>query len=87
MRKVKGPTPRDMVIPLGLGAGAVVGLLAGILKRDDSWPEVRRPDDPGDAGALLGVFYMLEGAAIGIIIGVVVAVVWYFIRNRGVKLK
>ena len=87
MRKMKGPSLRDMVIPLGIGGGAVAGLLIAIIMMGTGKSEVRSPDDPGDAAAMLGVFFMFAGAAIGTFIGVIVAIVWYLKRRREMKLK
>lgn len=74
-----------MVIPLGMGGGAVVGLLVAILMAGAGGSEVRRPDDPGDALAMLGVFFMLAGAGAGTVVGVIVAVGLYLKRRREVK--
>jgi hypothetical protein len=87
MRKIKGPTWRDMVIPLGMGGGAVAGLLVVIFMTGTGESEVRSPDDPGDALAMLGVFFMFAGAAIGTFIGVIAAIVLYLKRRRDMKLK
>ena len=87
MRKLKGPSWRDMVIPLGMGGGAVVGLLVAIFMAGTGESEARRPDDPGDALAMLGVFFMFAGAAAGTVIGVVVAVVLYLKRRREMEFK
>jgi NhaP-type Na+/H+ or K+/H+ antiporter len=76
-----------MIIPLGMGGGAVVGLLVAMFMAGTGEPEVRRPDDPGDALAMLGVFFMFAGAAAGTVLGVVVAVVLYLKRRREMKFK
>lgn len=76
-----------MVIPLAMGGGAVVGLLVAIFMAGAGESEVRRPDDPGDALAMLGVFFMFAGAATGTVIGVIVAVVLYLKRRREMKFK
>ena len=87
MRKIKGPSLRDMVIPLGMGGGAVVGFLVAILMTGGSKSEARRPDDPGDSAAMLGVFFMFNGAAIGTLIGVITAIALYLKRRRGLGIK
>ena len=76
-----------MVIPLGMGGGAVIGLLVAIFMAGTGKSEVESPDDPGDALAMLSVFFMFEGAAIGTLIGVIVALVLYLKRRREMKLK
>ena len=87
MRKIKGPSLRDMVIPLGMGGGAVTGLLVAILTVGTSKPEARSPDDPGDAAAMLGMFFMLAGAAIGTLVGVIASIILYLKRRRDVRSK
>ncbi len=87
MRKMKGPSWRDMIIPLGMGGGAIVGLLVAILMTRIDEPQVRSPDDPGDALAMLGVFFMLAGAAAGTVIGVIVAIMLYLKRRQEMKYK
>ena len=68
----------------GDGRGAVAGLLVATLMAGIDGGEVRRPDDPGDALAMLGVFFMLAGAAAGTVIGVIVAAMLYLKRRRAV---
>ena len=76
-----------MIIPLGMAGGAVVGLLVAIFITGTGASEVRRPDDPGDALAMLGVFFMLAGAAGGTVIGVIVALALYLKRKQEMKFK
>jgi len=76
-----------MVIPLGMGGGAVVGLLVAIFMAGIGEPEVRRLDGPGDALAMLGVFFMFAGAVTGTVIGVIVAIMLYLKRKREMKFK
>ncbi len=87
MRKMKGPSWKDMVIPLGIAGGAVGGLLVAMFMAGAGESGVRRPDDPGDALAMLGVFFMFAGAAAGTVVGVIVAVVLYLKRKREMKFK
>ena len=87
MRKLKGPSWGDMVIPLGIGGGAVVGFLVAVFMTRTSRSEVRSPDDPGDAAAMLGVFITFAGAAVGTLVGVMAAVALYLQRRREMKFK
>jgi Trk-type K+ transport system membrane component len=76
-----------MIIPLGLGGGAVVGFVVAIFMTGAVESGVRRLDDPGDAPAMLGVFFMFAGAAAGSVIGVIAAVVLYLKGKREMKFK
>lgn len=76
-----------MIIPLGMVGGAVVGLLVARVMTGTGEPEIRRPGDPGDAHAMLGVFIMFAGAAAGTIVGVIVAVALYIKRKLRMKFK
>jgi hypothetical protein len=82
---MKGPTWRDLIIPLGMGGGAVIGLLVAIISLRGSASNVRSPDDPGDALAMLGMFFMFAGAIIGTFIGIVVAIALYLKKRWQAK--
>jgi hypothetical protein len=88
MRKMKRPSLRDMVIPLGMFGGACAGLLVATFMNVVGEPAgVRRPGDPGDAPAMLGVFFMLAGATAGTVLGVIVAIASYLKRRREMKYR
>jgi hypothetical protein len=87
MRKMKKPSWRDMIIPLGMLGGGIAGLLVVAPTPGTAEPEVRSPGDPGDALAMLGVFFMLAGAAVGTVVGVIVTLALYLIRRRETKYK
>ena len=76
-----------MVIPLGMGGGAVVGVLVSIAMIGIGESGARRPGDPGDAHAMLGVFFMLPGTVAGTVIGLIVAAVLYLKRKRELKFE
>ena len=76
-----------MVIPLGMGGGAAVGLLVAIFMTGTVESEVRISDNPGDARAMLGVFFMFAGAVAGTVVGVIVAIALQLKRRREVKFK
>jgi hypothetical protein len=78
---VKGPTWRDLVIPLGMGGGAAIGFLVALIIIRASEPNVRSPDDPGDAAAMFGMAFMFIGAVVGTSIGIVVAIVLYLMKR------
>jgi hypothetical protein len=75
-----------MIIPLGLGGGAVVGFVASIFIVGTGG-RIRGPGDPGDAPAMLSMFIMFEGAAAGAVLGVITAIALYFKRRRERNLK
>ncbi len=87
MRKMKKPSWSDMIIPLGMLGGGIVGMFVVAPAPGTSEPEVRSPGDPGDALAMLGVFSMLAGAAVGTIVGVIAALALYLLRRRETKYK
>jgi hypothetical protein len=87
MRKIKGPSLRDMIIPLGMGGGAAVGFLVAVLMTGGSNSEARIPDDPGDAAAMFGVFFAFGGAVIGTLIGVIAAVTLSIKRRRELRVR
>ena len=72
--RLKGPTWHDLIIPLGMGAGALTGLLVAVMLLRTGESSARSPNNPGDAPAMFGVFLMFGGAIIGTVIGIVVAV-------------
>jgi len=84
---MKAPSLRDMIIPLGMGGGAAVGFLVAVLMTGGSKSEARSPDDPGDASAMLGLFFTFGGAAIGTLIGVIAALALYIKRRREARMK
>ncbi len=85
--RLKGPTWRDLIIPIGMGGGTVIGLLVAVILLRGGAPNLRSPDDPGDAPAMLGMFFMFAGAIIGTFIGIVVAIALYLKKRWQVKLR
>jgi hypothetical protein len=79
---MKGPTWRDLIIPLGMGGGAGIGLLVAVILLRTGESNVRSPGDPGDAAAMFGMFLVFAGTIIGTIIGIVVAVALY-LKKKG----
>ena len=85
--RMKGPTWRDLIIPMGMVGGAIIGFLVAVISLKGSTPNLRSPGDPGDAAAMLGVFFTFGGAIIGTFIGIVVAIALYLKKRRQAKLR
>jgi uncharacterized protein involved in exopolysaccharide biosynthesis len=79
---MRGPSLRDLIIPIGMGGGAFVGILIAVLETRTNESFVRQSGDPGDAAAMMGVIYMFAGAALGMLFGVIAAVILYLKRRR-----
>ena len=85
--RLKGPTWRDLVLPLGMGGGAATGFFFALILLRTSESGVRSSNDPGDAPAMLGIFFMFAGAIIGTFIWMVVAIALYLKKRRQAKLR
>ena len=85
--RLKGPTWRDLIIPLGMGGGALIGILVALIEMRTGESNVRNAGGHGDAAAMLGVFFMFIGGAIGTLIGIVVATALYLKKRRQAKLR
>lgn len=70
-----------------MGGGAAIGFLVALILLRPSQSSVRSLSDPGDAPAMLGMFFMFTGAIIGTCIGIVAAIALYLKRRWQAKLR
>ena len=84
---MKGPTWRDLIIPLGMIGGAIIGFLVALILFRGSSSNLRSPDETGDAPAMLAMFFTFGGAIIGTFIGIVIAIALYLKKRSQSKLK
>ncbi len=85
--RMKGPTWRDLIIPLGMIAGTIIGFLVAVILLKGSSSNLRSSDNPNDAPAMLGVFFTFSGTIIGTVIGIVVAVALYLKKRWQIRIR
>jgi hypothetical protein len=84
MVKVKSPALFFLLIPLGMFGGGLLSSLLGYyaLHSGEAAAAPRQPGDPNDGPAMLGVFLMFAGAAVGTLVGAGAAVLLYLKQRR-----
>ena len=89
MGRGKSPALFFLLIPLGMLGGGLLSLILGYyaLHAGGAPAAPRPPGDPNDGPAMLGVFLMFAGAAVGALVGIVVAVILYLRKRQRPKLE
>ena len=83
IKRERSPARFFVLVPLGMVGGGLLSMLVGYVLGGGGAPAgARPPGDPNDGPAMLGVFLMFAGAAVGALVGVLAAVPLYLKRRR-----